>query len=361
MMATDQYAQRFERLNAMRRSEKCDLLLIEEPTTLYYLTGLDLSAGRILLSDLGAELLVDARYIEMSQAHSPIPALLDSPDQTAEKLKGFKHIGFDQNETSFGRVQQLAEQSGAKMHPIERLHQGLRMVKDAREIEVLSEAAALGSRGYDYAVSLLKEGVTERQVAIELEIFWLREGGQGLAFEPIIAFGANSSMPHYHSGDVALQRGDMVLLDMGCIHKHYNSDMTRTLFFGEPDPKMRKVYETVRVAQQAAVDACRPGIRCKDLDAVARQRIEEAGFGAEFSHSLGHGIGLEVHEQPGLRARGPDGDIILEEGMVITIEPGIYLAGIGGVRIEDSVVVTADGCQDLTQRSKELQVISTKH
>jgi len=204
---------------------------------------------------------------------------------------------------------------------------------------------------------MLKEGISENELAIELEIFWKRRGSKAIAFDPIIAFGSNSSMPHYRVGQRKLNTGEAVLIDIGVNLNHYHSDMTRVVFFGDPDPKIASIYEIVLKAQELALENCRPGTPIAELDASARTYIEQKGYGENFTHSLGHGVGLEIHELPLIRSQSPGADTQLEEGMVVTIEPGIYLPGIGGVRIEDTVAITRDGYENLTNRSKELSII----
>ncbi|MCH9703190.1 MAG: M24 family metallopeptidase, partial [Chlamydiae bacterium] len=186
----------------------------------------------------------------------------------------------------------------------------------------------------------------------ELEIFWLQNGAAGVAFSPIVAFGENSSKPHYHPQDRPLREDDAVLIDIGVTLDHYHSDMTRVLLPKDPDPKMVEIYAVVKEAQKRALALCKPKSVVADLDAAARDYITECGYGDHFVHSLGHGIGLEVHEAPRLYKEGADVDLRLEAGMAITIEPGIYLPGIGGVRIEDTVVITNEGHINLTNSPK---------
>ena len=196
---------------------------------------------------------------------------------------------------------------------------------------------------------MLKEGVTERDIATELEIFWRRNGVDKPAFDPIIAFGKNTSMPHYSTGNVSLQKNQAVLMDIGVEKDHYCSDMTRMAWYGKVTPEFINIAKIVQAAQKAALDLCRPGVLLSDLDSAARNIISEAGYAENFSHGLGHGIGLEVHEYPSVRKQ--ENDIELQKGMLITIEPGIYIKDFGGVRIEDTVLITDNGYESLTKRS----------
>jgi Xaa-Pro aminopeptidase len=349
------HTQRLQRLqNALQHAT-----LIEEPLSLFYLTGLHLSAGKLLITPTQALLIVDGRYIESAQAHAPLPCALLKDDSLQSTLADFgaRHLCFISQDTSYQRYTQLKDTLNIPLEAIEDPVRSLRLIKDPSELDRLRRAGQLGSQGYDLVCGLIGEGVTERELAKELELFWLRQGGEKVAFKPIIAFGPNSSKPHHHPSDARLQPGQPVLIDIGVTLDDYHSDMTRVVFYQTADPEIAEIYEIVLKAHQAATEACRPGITAGELDKVARDIIAQAGYVEQFSHSLGHGIGLEVHEAPGLRQKKPDNDMVLQAGMVITIEPGIYLPGKGGVRIEDTVIVTPNGTEDLTQRPKELKIV----
>jgi len=333
------HKERIKKLQALVAEIKCDAYLVEDPVNLFYLTGIELSAGRYVVTADDAKLYVDGRYIELCR---DIPAF---PIENAS-LKEYNVIAFNKESTTYSRYERFE----GKTIPVRDLVAELRMIKDAAELNLLREAASLGSRGYDYIRGLLKEGISEVEVAIELDIFWKRQGGKAVAFEPIIAFGANSSMPHYRPRDRKLKNGDIVLLDIGVTRGNYHSDMTRVEFFGEPSPELQNIYEIVRKAQQEALKLCKPGTLIGDLDAAARDYISQEGYSEEFCHSLGHGIGIEVHEAPTLRNKEPFKDKKLQAGMVITIEPGIYLPGKGGVRLEDTVAITSNGHENFTNR-----------
>lgn len=315
--------------------------LVEDPINLFYLTGIHLSSGILIVTPHEASLFVDGRYKELASARSPVPvfSVEDNPFQR------YHEIGFDREATTYKRYQELQDKK-LKLFPLDDLVAQLRMIKEPFEQDLLRTSAKLGSKGYHHAVSLLQEGVTEAEVAMELEIYWKREGAKGVAFDPIIAFGSNSSMPHYRAGDRRLEKGDIVLIDIGVNLNHYHSDMTRIHFFGTPDPELKKIHGIVFEAMQRALNLCRPGTRIGDLDTVARSCIEESGH--KLPHSLGHGVGLCVHEAPWLRNKAPWSDAKLEAGMVVTIEPGIYVPGLGGVRLEDTIIINKDGYENLT-------------
>jgi len=368
------YLNRVERLQILLKDLSCDALIIEDTTNLFYLTGQQISSGKLLVHAKGAHLIIDSRYFEMCEKASPFPIILLKDAKTLAHLLAssdlmFIHsLGFNSETVTYGsylKLQNLVEDLNQAtengrvltLQPIGDLVQKLRAIKDTEEIDTLKKAAVLGSKGFDFVCSLLKEGISEKEVALELEIFWKRQGSRGLSFDPIIAFGKNSSMPHYKVGEEKLKKGDPVLIDIGVNCEHYHSDMTRVVFFGTPDPRLSSIYNIVKQAQEKGLSLCRPGMLIGALDDAVRSFIASSGHGDHFTHSLGHGIGLDVHEFPTIANKSPYHDIPLEKNMVITIEPGIYLPGIGGVRIEDTIVITDGVCENLTNRTKELTIL----
>lgn len=370
------YLNRLDRLQKMLRDFSCDALLVDDLISIFYLTGLDLSAGKLLVHNQGAYLIVDSRYLELCRKASPMPVLENKSSNLEElltellsdaKFSFIQALAFDRETTSYKDYQQLRASIDAvnakttikrDLIPLDNLVKQLRAIKDTGEINALREAARLGSQGFDFVCSILREGITEGEVAAELEIFWKRRGSKTVAFEPIIAFGPNSSMPHYRGGKEKLAHNSVVLVDIGVNLSHYHSDMTRMVYFGQPDPRIATIHAIVQQAQQAALALCRPGILIGELDAAARKFITDHGYGKQFVHGLGHGVGLEIHELPVVKNTAPYKEIALDPGMVITIEPGIYLPGVGGVRIEDTVVITETGCENLTDRSSDPFLLS---
>ena len=330
--------ERIKKVQFLIKEAKLDGLIVDDPIDLFYLTGLKLSLGRLLVTVDGATLFVDGRYLESAGKKSSCEVRLLSTFESKGK------IGFDALTTTYKSALELRKNI-SELEPLEGVVRKIREVKEREEIELLRAAAALGSEGYDQVLEWLEEGVCEDEIAIELEIFWLRNGGEKVSFEPIIAFGENSSQPHYRAGKRKLKRGDTVLIDIGVMREGYASDMTRVVFFGPPKSEMKEIYNVVREAHQCAMAECRPGVSMSHVDKMAREVIVSRGYGAYFPHGLGHGVGLEVHEWPSFKS-----EAILEEGMVFTIEPGIYLPGVGGVRLEDTVVITASGVESLTNR-----------
>ena len=229
-----------------------------------------------------------------------------------------------------------------------------RMVKDAEELAKLEQAEHIGDAAFTHILDVLKPGVSEREIALELEFFMKKQGASKLSFDTIVASGANGSMPHAQVTDRVLQSGDFVTMDFGCVYQGYCSDMTRTVAIGTPTDEMKKVYQIVLDANLRAMEQITAGKRCNEIDAVARDYIREQGYGDYFGHGLGHGVGLDIHEEPRF---SPKCDVITQENMVITDEPGIYLPGQFGVRIEDLVVVKENGYQKLSQSEKKLIIL----
>ena len=262
----------------------------------------------------------------------------------------YQTLSFEESKLSYSDYVSLGKvcrKAKVKVSAKKGLVDDLRLIKDAHEIRLMKKAAELGYKAYQYIRKKLKPGVTEIELAKLLEIYCLKEGATGMSFEPIIAFGKNSALPHYHPGKTKLKANDIVLFDLGVMLNGYASDMTRVDFVGKVDPKLREIFEVNKAAQRMALAKCRPGVKLKELDIAARRVMKSAGYEEYYVHGLGHGIGLEVHEFPGIKVKGIDRNVVLEPGMVITIEPGIYLPGKGGVRYEDTIVITKDGYVNL--------------
>lgn len=229
-----------------------------------------------------------------------------------------------------------------------------RTVKDKNELELLARAEQIGDEAFTHILDIIKPGMTEKEIALELEFFMKKQGASKLSFDTIVASGPNSSMPHAQVTDRAIENGDFVTMDFGCVYKGYCSDMTRTIAVGTPTDEMKKVYQIVFEANLRAMEGIRAGVKCSDIDALARGYIAEQGYGDYFGHGLGHSVGLYIHEEPRF---SPKCDVIIKENMVITDEPGIYIPGRFGVRIEDLVVVKKDGYERLSNSPKELVII----
>jgi Xaa-Pro aminopeptidase len=325
--------------------------VIENPTDLTYFSGLKLSRGRLLVGPKTATLFVDGRYKEIAKKGSPYPVkdlTENALKESLAKLKGTIKFGFDTSLTVAGHRELKKAFVKRTFKGIDRPTLAVRMVKDRNELMLLQKSADLLWKGFQHIRKKLKVGVREGELALEFEFYVKKLGAEALSFNPVIAFGENSALPHHHSGPRKLKWGDVVLMDIGVVLNGYASDMTRTVFFGEVPKRIQEIYKLVRKAHQAALNVCRDGAPVALLDTVARERMGKEE--KHFIHALGHGIGLDVHESPRVSVKSTKE--ILQEGMVITIEPGIYLPGIGGVRYEDMVVITKTGYRNLFKNTR---------
>ena len=264
--------------------------------------------------------------------------------------KGCKRIGFDSQTTSVESSGQLGKVFPKLLVPVSAPLKEIRVLKSEEELMAMRKSAALNWKGFLHIKKQLRVGITEREAAWEYERFCREHGASRLAFEPIIAFGENTAMPHYRPGNRKLKKGELVLIDIGVVVDHYHSDMTRVVPFGKIDPLLEELVKVVKASHGAALKLCKPGRRLKELDAAARGVMRAAKFEKLYLHSLGHGLGLEIHEWPRIKVDGVDKDVILEPGMVITIEPGLYMSGVGGVRHEDTIVITPTGYENFYAR-----------
>jgi len=350
-----------ERLDAL----EIDALLVTRIPNVRYLTGFTGSNAQLVLGRQAAVFLTDGRYDE--QATHEVEGLerriyLDERwGHLAGALVelGARRAGFEREGLTYGEWQRLAEVAGdVELVPTTAAVEELRRVKDPDEIALIVRAQGAADAAFETVVlgGGLREGITERELAYDLELAMRRAGADDKGFDTIVAFGENAAEPHHDPTERTLRRGDVVKLDFGARAQGYHSDMTRTVAFGEPPERLRRIREVVAAAQSAGVEAARPGVSLREVDRAARAVVEEAGLGERFSHGLGHGVGLEIHEIPFLRRDSPEGDV-LPEGAIVTIEPGVYVPGLGGVRIEDMVEVTADGARVLAASPRELLVL----
>lgn len=327
----------------------------------FYLSGFSGSTSAILVNHERAVLLCDPRYTEQAGNEVSEYAIeevrarfLAEVGQRLKDLSAGK-VGFDPAYMTVAQRDAIEKTLGYAMLPIPELVSGLRLVKSTDEVDRITAASNLAEKVLLHLLEELTPGTTERELAARFEYEFKRGGASGASFDTIVLFGGRSSLPHGQPSDRPLKSGDIILMDFGCLQNGYCSDLTRTCVFDTiPGAWFEQIYEVTLRAQRAAVAAVCAGIPCKEIDAVARGIITEAGFGPEFGHGLGHGVGIEIHEGPRLNA---ESESTLEEGMVVTVEPGIYLPGRGGVRIEDLVVVTKDGCTVLTRTETDLKVL----
>ena len=339
------------RILELQKRLEFDAVIVENPVDLYYLTSLHLSRGIFVATKEDSVLFVDGRYFAKAQKEAPCPIRLLAGNCLFDWLdaKTLNTLEFDSEWTSFSRYDALkTEIRSLVLKPKPGILKTQRAVKDFDELANLKKAADVTMSGLKHIESLLKEGISEEEVALEFEFFVRKAGASMLSFSPIIAFGENSAYPHYRAGKATLQKGQIVLMDVGAVVDGYAGDLTRVVFFGEGDLQLQEMLSLTKEAHKQALAAVAPGATFGDLDRVARAVFAEARVEDQFIHGLGHGIGLETHEYPSIKAAGPDRDAKLEIGMVFTIEPGLYRPGLGGVRWEDVVVVTKNGCELLT-------------
>jgi Xaa-Pro aminopeptidase len=367
-------AARHARVRALVDSLSLDAVIVTAPSNIRYLTNHAGTAGVLVLTAEAAHLLVDFRYRESVRAMQESPAacpalrLWDVPASYDEALLdclshiGASVVGFEAAHVTVARHEywRAAVESrrvNVAFRGTERLVEQVRLVKDAAEVATLRDAAARLTPVVDAAFGSLRPGTEERAVAAVVERALRDAGFERPAFDTIVASGPNSALPHYRAGGRVLANGDLVVLDFGGVLDGYCSDLTRTVAIGPPSPEARRLYAAVHAAQQAALASVRPGVETSAVDAAARNVLREQGLGDAFGHGTGHGLGLDVHEEPRITWPRPDvPGVPLEAGMVFTVEPGAYLAGFGGVRIEDDVLVTEAGCEVLTAVPRDLRV-----
>ena len=354
---------KLQNLRKRIEEEELDAILVSSPENRRYLSGFTGSAGWLMISRDDATLATDFRYIEQAGNQAPdfrIERIQRGlgwlPEWTAEQ--GVKRIGFESQNVTVslhGALLKAIEETENSNHPelvpTSEIMEKLRVHKDAEELALLTEAIRIADEAIDEVGPRIEPGVTEESVAWELEKAMRERGAEMISFDTIVGAGPNGALPHHRADETVINPNDAIVIDMGAKYQGYCSDLTRTVFVGEPDEKFRKIYGIVLEAQLAAEEQVRSGMTGKEVDAIARDIIADAGHGDDFGHSLGHGVGLEVHEYPHV---GPTAeDDVLEDGMVFTIEPGIYLPGWGGVRIED-IVVLENGRARVISKAKKL-------
>ncbi|MEO5985561.1 MAG: Xaa-Pro peptidase family protein [Candidatus Limnocylindria bacterium] len=361
--------ERLARLRALLDARSLDAVLVSRNANRRYFSGFRLGdaegptsgwSGSLLVTRDAALIFADSRYTEQARQQAPGWDLVSTTGPIAGELPDvlLRHsvasLGAEAAVMSHADWSALAAAApGTELHAIDDELIPLRAIKTTDEIDAIGRACILTDACFDHLVKFVRPGMTEETVALELERFFRTHGAEGLAFEPIVLAGARAAMPHGRPSDTPIERGNVLLIDFGCAIDGYRSDMTRTLFVGDVPDQVRRYHDAVREAQQAAIDGITIGVNGQDLDALARARIESEGV-ESYGHGLGHGIGLETHEAPSLRKSVAS---TLEAGMVFSVEPGIYLPGVTGIRIEDIVVLEARGPRLLTTSPREALVI----
>ncbi|MFD0048429.1 M24 family metallopeptidase [Actinomycetes bacterium NPDC127524] len=352
--------EKLQRFRQALENVQADGFLITSTYNRRHMTNFTGSAGVVLISQSEAKFITDFRYTEQAgkqaQGYDIVQHKGTIPEEVAKQAKdmGIKKLGFEQEHLTFSSFKSYENAFDGELIPVSGLVEKLRLIKTPSEIKILKEAADIADAAFTHIVDFIRPGITELDVSNELEFFMRKQGATSSSFDIIVASGKRSALPHGVATDKVIETGDFVTLDYGAYFNGYVSDITRTLAVGQPSDELKKIYNIVLEAQLRAMAGIKPGMTGKEADALTRNLIDEKGYGEYFGHSTGHGIGLEVHEGPALSLKS---DIILEPGMAVTVEPGIYLPGIGGVRIEDDTIVTKEGNEALTHSSKELIIL----
>jgi Xaa-Pro aminopeptidase len=342
------------------KSEGISSFLITSPYNLRYLTGFTGTTGLALIGLEEAFFITDFRYTEQAAKQcvgfeivKNVGPILEVVADLVES-KNIENLGFEESFVPFKQYVELEGLLEVDLIPVSGMVEELREVKDEEEIAIVEKACEIADKAFSHILTYIKPGMTEIQVANELDFYMRSLGASSVSFETIVASGLRSAMPHGVASEKIIEQGDMITIDFGCYYNGYVSDMTRTISLGEPSDKLREIYNIVKEAQQKVLDVAKPGMTGVELDAVARDYIASKGYGEAFGHSTGHGIGLEIHEGPNVSKLAEKAFV---PGNIITNEPGIYLPGIGGVRIEDDMLVTENGIKRLTHSEKELIIL----
>lgn len=352
----------FDRIRQELGTWGLDAMLVTSPSNRKYAADFSSTAGMALVTKDKAYFFVDSRYIEAAkkEINGAEVEMTDANNPYEKKINavidamGIKKLGVEDGQLSHADYLAYCEKLNADLTGAQGLLTALREVKNVEEYDSLIRAQRISEGALEQVLGIIKPGMTERRVAAELTYFMLCRGAENVSFEPIVVSGVKSSMPHGVPGDNVIKDGDFLTMDFGCKYNGYCSDMTRTVAIGSANDEMKKVYSTVLEAQTAAIAAARAGMTGAELDGIARDVIKAAGYGQYFGHGFGHGVGLDIHEAP---TAGPSGKKPMPAGAVISAEPGIYLEGKFGVRIEDVIILHEDGCTNITQAPKQLIVL----
>lgn len=337
-----------------------DGIVITNPQNRRYMTNFTGTAGTVLISEKEAILIVDFRYVEQGHTQAENYHIVKQSNSAIESVAslvsemGITKLGFEQNHMTYEIFHNYQDDVKTELVPTSNVVENLRMIKNEREITLLREAGKIADAAFKHITNYIKPGLTELDVNHELEAYMRQQGATSSSFDTIVASGYRSAMPHGVASEKVIEKGDMVTLDFGALYKGYRSDMTRTVAVGEPAEELKNIYQIVLEALKLGSESVRPGTLCQDVDQVTRQFITEKGYGKNFGHGTGHAIGLDIHENPFFSAKSEDS---LAPGMVMTVEPGIYLPDIGGVRIEDDLLVTEDGHERLIHSPKDLIIL----
>ncbi len=343
-------------------NEQVDGLLLTSRYSRMYGAQYDIAEGMAIVTRSGCRYFTDSRYIEAAQNNiTGFEVIQMDTDHPYSKLLndsiaefGVKNLGYEEAYMTVSEFNALKTKLNAELIPYNEMIHSFRAVKEPWELDRIRKAQQITDQAFGEVLGRIRIGMSEKQLEAELVYCLLKNGAEGMSFDPIVVSGPNTSMPHGVAGDRAISSGDFITMDFGAMYRGYCADMTRTVAVGYATEEMQKVYQTVLEAQNAAIDFSKAGVKGKDIDGVARKIITDAGYGQYFGHGYGHCIGMECHEAPNCN---PGGERIMEENMVSSAEPGVYLPGKFGVRIEDLVIFTADGCENITKSPKNLLIL----
>jgi Xaa-Pro aminopeptidase len=352
---------RIDKLLASIELKGAKAMLLHSPENIRYFSGFT-GEGCVFVSAGTRVVLTDSRYTEQAQNQAPDYTVMElASDKFAPTIaalasdSGLNALGFEDDWMPVIQHKLLSTVlTGVELIPAGGIGVKIRSIKDAVEIGYLKKACDITDHAFQYALTIAKPGISEIELSVELKYYMAKQFNVQPSFEFIVAAGETGSMPHAIPSSRIIKNGDMVTLDFGAEYLGYKADMTRTFAVGSPSDKMREIYEIVRKAQLMASEALKPGLECKAIDEIARGYIRDCGYGSNFGHGLGHGVGLQIHEQPVLN---PKSNTVLEPGMAVTVEPGIYLPGMGGVRIEDTCIITENGWESLFVSDKNLIIL----
>ncbi len=350
---------RINKVRSLLQEKHLDGLVVLTDFNRRYLSGFTGTSGGLLITQDQARLITDFRYIDQATEQAPLFEIVKQESDlyssviTQIQELNLQNIGFEGHLVSYDAFLKL-NQGRHDLISIGDEIEKIRRVKDADEIKLIQKAADIVDQAYEHILTVAKPGMTEKELKAHLESKMLHLGADDTSFDTIVASGKRGALPHGVASDKVIESGDMITLDFGAYYQGYSSDITRTFAVGQPSDEMIKIYNIVLKSQETAIQAIQAGMTGKEIDSIARQVITDAGYGDNFGHSLGHGIGLDVHEQPALSQKS---DTVLEINHCVTIEPGIYVNGLGGVRIEDDILITENGGQCFTNCRKDLIIL----
>jgi len=348
---------KMDRLREKLEENKADAMIIDSPYNRRYMTNFTGTAGTALITAEKALFITDFRYTEQAAEQATAFEIIEHKQGMIQEIAnqidklGVKRLAFEKDYTTYSQFETYQNQFSQELIPVEGIIETLRMIKTPDELEIMKKAAKIADDAFAHIQSFIEPGVPEIDISNELEFFMRRQGATSSSFDTIVASGLRSALPHGVASSKKIGEGELVTLDYGALYDGYCSDITRTVAVGEISGELREIYDIVLEANLRGVKGTKAGMTGKEADALTRDYITEKGYGARFGHSTGHAVGMEVHESPGLSTRS---EAVLEPGMVVTVEPGIYVPGVGGCRIEDDIVITKDGNERLTFAPKEL-------